>query len=169
MNSEKKLLFSNLHYDLTELFERTPIFPEPVMRFQDCQVDPNADMILATKMMRPGTDCKEFNRQADRFNEDAQQKGDKNYWDDMQNLVMNTSARKIVMGKKQEYIALHDLDKLKRNNMPFYYIKSDHVACLRNLQQRTKQPQMKKEVEANLKTYEKIMQAYKKANPHLFK
>lgn len=66
---------------------------------------------------------------------------------------------------------MHELEKLKRTNMPFYYIQSDHLKNLRNLKSRLgkEEVQMHAEVDKNLEFYEKTFNAYKKANPHLYK
>ena len=57
----KNVRFEELHYNLNELFEHTPVFREPILSFKDVRVDPNDDIVLATKNLQPGADWKEFN------------------------------------------------------------------------------------------------------------
>jgi hypothetical protein len=115
----KNVKFEKLQYNLNELFENTPVFREPVIRFQDARVNPDDDCILTTKMMRSGFDMREFNRQADRYNKETKEETNKDYWEEMAQFVMNKDTRKKVIQRKNEYIALHELDRLKRTNLPF--------------------------------------------------
>lgn len=58
----KNVNFSGLSYNLHDLFENTPVFREPVIRFQDARVNPDDDGLMTTKLMRSSFDIKEFNR-----------------------------------------------------------------------------------------------------------
>lgn len=66
----------NLHYNLNDLFDNTPVFPEPIISYSNAEVDPADDAYLMTKMMRAGADCKEFNAKVERLNEEKRQKAE---------------------------------------------------------------------------------------------
>ena len=144
------------------------------MKFNEVSVNPLTDLpLLNLKMDKSsaGNTCKEYNTWVERFNTEMRHRAstEKNNWKQIENLVLSRNTRDQVMEKKREYNDLRALQKLKRTNMPFSYIQSDHVHKLRKLNKRVKKPHLKKEVEQNLQTFERIYDKYKQLNPHLFK
>lgn len=165
---------SNLNYNLDDLFHNTPVFAEPVIQFSSAHVDPYDDALLLTRIQRGTTDCKAFNAQVERLNHELKQE-EKNkatmteqHWKKAMTMSCKAVANE-ANNRKNQYDAQQKLMDLRKTNMPFFYIKGDHVKNLRELQKRTTHKQIRNEIGENLRDYENLMQQYKNMNPHLFK
>jgi hypothetical protein len=68
-------------------------------------VDPTHDAVQTTKLMK-SNDFKDFNRAAERFSKDTKELKQKDYWDQLLDMVNNKGKRKVVIQRKAEYEAI---------------------------------------------------------------
>ena len=105
LTANNKVNFSNLHYSLKELFEHTPVFDEPVIRYGEVSVNPTEDLPVLEMQVERGNKIKEYNAWVDRYNTEMLHKAQtpKNNWKQIENLVLSRKTRDQVMDKKREY------------------------------------------------------------------
>lgn len=152
-----------------ELFHHTPVFYEPVLNFASALVDPRDNAALNAKV-NSGGGCSEFNQQAARFKRDIEDLHEpQNHWTQILKLVENKVVQEAVFQRKQEYEHHSELQRLRKSNLPFFYVHNDHLRRLKDLQRRTEEPGLKQEVQKQAEHFENVLKHFKQQNPHLFK
>ena len=147
------------------LFEKQPVFAEPIINFVNCEYIADSDPGLAAKLASERKITDDIIQFIERLNQDAENTGKSNHFQKLLRLCLDAQYREKIITLYTENAEAEKIKKSRICNLPFYFYDKKHLDQVENLVSQMKSPRNLEAAQDVVNGFKKVISEFKLANP----